>query len=87
VDQVSSESDEALALRFWNDWCRYCVPGREGVWITAFWEGEGRSTVYDFYTSPELHDRMQRLALAKSNEPDIAEKAFAVASVIEAAAR
>jgi len=84
MKQVSSASDEDLARRFWNDWCRGVVPGRERVWITAFWEGEGRSTAFNFYTSPELHGRMQKLALAKSTEPELAEKAFAVASVIEA---
>jgi hypothetical protein len=82
--QVSSASDEDLARRFWNDWCRNVVPGREDIWITAFWEGEGRSTAYNFYTSQDLHDRMQALALDRTTEPELAEKAFAVASVIEA---
>lgn len=83
MEQVSSASDEELARRFWNDWCRNVVPGREDVWITAFWEGEVQSTVYNFYTSRELLDRMQALALADTTEPDLAAKAFAVASVIE----
>ena len=83
VKQVSTAPDAALARRFWNDWCRYVVPGREDVWITAFWEGHGRSTAYNFYTSPDLHDRMLRLALGKLTEPELGEKAFAVASVIE----
>ena len=87
IRQVSSAPDEDLARRFWNDWCRNVVPGREAVWITAFWEGEGRSTAYNFYTSRNLHDRMQTLALDPTTEPELAEKAFAVASVIEASER
>jgi hypothetical protein len=40
--------------------------------------------VYDFYTSQALHDRMTAVALDDATDPELAAKAFAVASVIEA---
>ena len=83
IAQIESASDEQLAERFWNDWIRDRVPGREGIWITAFWDSPGNSTVFDFYTSKGLHDRMAALALSGSTESELAAKAFAVASVIE----
>jgi hypothetical protein len=82
--QIEAASDEELALRFWNDWVRDHAPGREGIWITAFWESSGNSEVYDFYTSQALHDRMTAVALDDATDPELAAKAFAVASVIEA---
>lgn len=83
LNQVAAASDARLARRFWNDWCR-CVPGRESIWITAFWEGADSTSVFGFYTSQLLHDRMTALALADNTEAELAAKAFAVASVIEA---
>jgi hypothetical protein len=83
LNQVAAASDARLARRFWNDWCRW-APGRESIWITAFWKGPDNATVFDFYSSRMLHDRMTALALADSTEADLAAKAFAVASVIEA---
>ena len=82
--QIGSAPDEELARRFWNDWCN-CLPGRESIfWITAFWESPDNSVMFDFYTSPAIHDRMTKLALSEQTQPDLAAKASAVASVIEA---
>lgn len=84
LGQLEAASDEELALRFWNDWVRDRAPGREDIWITAFWEGSENSTVFEFYTSKKLHNRMTALALDDRTDPQLASKAFAVASVIEA---
>lgn len=81
--QVAEVPDESLIERLWRDWCDV-IPGRERVWITAFWEGPDRGAVFGFYTSPELHTRMVTVALADDVDPVLAEKATAVASVIEA---
>jgi hypothetical protein len=84
LEQVASMPTPLLAQRFWHDWCAGCVPGREGVWITAFWEGSDPSTAFDFYTSPSLYDRMVSLGAAKDIDEELAAKASAVARVIEA---
>lgn len=86
LDQVALTPDETLAQRLWQDWCRGVVPGREGVWITAFWESPDNTTVFDFYTSQELYAKIVALALADDTEAELAAKASAVASVIEASA-
>ncbi len=80
IAQVSAYADDALANRFWNDWCR----GRPSIWVTAFWEDGQNSDAFAFYTSRALYDRMEALALAPDTPPELAEKAFAVASVIQA---
>jgi len=85
IDQVRLIDDATLAERFWNDWCHDHVPGREGIWVTAFWEGSANSTLFEFYASKELHVRMAKLALADGTEPSLSERAAAVASVIEKA--
>jgi len=84
LDQVVSNSDVILAQRFWNDWCNGVVPGRESIWITAFWDSPDKTTVFDFYTSTALYTRMVNLGFADDTEPEISTKALAVASVIEA---
>jgi hypothetical protein len=81
--QVAASPDTKLVERLWNDWCRNCIPGRESVWITAFWESPGNSKAFEFYTSKLLYDRFTELALDDRTEKRLAEKAFAVASVIE----
>ena len=86
LDQVALTPDATLAQRLWHDWCRGCVPGREGVWITTFWESPDNTTVFDFYTSHELYAKMEALALADDTEAELAARASAVASVIEASA-
>lgn len=83
LKQVASMPNAVLTQRLWRDWCAGCVPGRESVWITAFWEGSDNSTVFDFYTSPEISGRIQALAFADDTEAELAAKAMAVASVIE----
>ncbi len=85
LNQVSSTSDKVLVQRLWNDWCRGCIPGREDIWVTAFWEGRGNSGAHGFYTSKVLYDRIAALALADDTDADLAAKAAAVAMVIERA--
>lgn len=87
LDQVAATADVILAQRFWNDWCKGVVPGREAVWLTAFWDEPDKTTAFNFYTSDVLYRRMERLAFSDGTEPDVATKAFAVAGVIEASAR
>ncbi len=84
LEQVASVPSPVLAERFWKDWCQGRAPGCEGIWITAFWEGGANTEVFDFYTSKALFDRMETLAFAEDTDPELARKALAVASVIEA---
>ena len=78
-NQVAAHDDKTLATRFHNDWCL----GRPEIWITAFWEAPGNTKAFNFYTSRALYDRMEELAFDVSTEPALAEKALAVASVIQ----
>lgn len=78
--QVAAHSDEALVIRFYHDWCI----GGPDIWITAFWEASGNSEAFEFYTSRALHTRMEALAFNDATDPALAEKALAVAGVIEA---
>lgn len=84
LDQVAAQRSAVLAHRFWRDWCAGRVPGRESVWMTAFWESPARTEVFDFYTSRAMYRRLQQLAFADDTPPDLSEKALAVAAVIEA---
>ncbi|UWQ78410.1 hypothetical protein K3725_13975 [Leisingera sp. S132] len=79
--QVLDIPAETLAERLWRDWCI----GRPSIWITAFWDNGGNSAAFAFYTSPVLYWRMADLALDDRTRPEIAEKALAVAGVIEQA--
>jgi hypothetical protein len=83
LEQVAAVSDERLAMRLWRDWCGWPAPGNESIWITSFWENEGRTKAWSFYTSEGLYRRMEALALSDESNPALAEKALAVASVIE----
>ncbi|MFA3918002.1 hypothetical protein [Ruegeria hyattellae] len=83
LDQIAATPDATLVRRLWSDWCKGCRPGNESIWITAFWEHPGNITVYEFYTSTALYSRIEKLALAQDTAPELAEKAIAVASVIE----
>lgn len=83
IAQVHSVDDATLANRLWRDWCQHCVPGKEAIWITAFWDNPANSEIYDFYTSKSLRDRMATLGLAETTAPDLATRALAVAAVIE----
>jgi hypothetical protein len=38
TDQVEAAPSEKLAARLWNDWYAGCAPGRENIWVTAFWD-------------------------------------------------
>ncbi|MGH6613239.1 hypothetical protein [Sphingomonas sp.] len=85
LDQVLSARDEILAQRLWNDWCRYGQASGIGtIWVTAFWESPENSAAYEFYTSRGLHDRMEALALADDADAELAAKASAVATLIDA---
>ncbi|MES2453226.1 MAG: hypothetical protein V4610_21940 [Pseudomonadota bacterium] len=84
LDQVASAPNPALALRLWNDWCRWPAPGNESIWITTFWECPDNTAVFDFYTSRRLYDKMEALALDDDSDGELAAKASAVASIIEA---
>jgi len=81
--QVADAPDEVLARRLWHDWCN-CLPGRESVWISTFWESPGNSAAFEFYTSREMRGRMETLALSEGVTPELAAKASAVVDVIEA---
>lgn len=87
LDQVAAVGDAVLAECLWRDWCEGCAPGRESVWITAFWDTPDNSTVFDFYTSSALRNRMEALALGDRVDPQLAAKACAVVDVIEAERR
>lgn len=80
LDQVTSWSDEVLVNRFWHDWCK----GRPSIWITAFWDEEGQKTVRQYYSSPELTERIEAYALAADTPVGMAEKALDVAAVMRA---
>lgn len=77
--QVLDVPADALAEKLWRDWCI----GRPSIWITAFWDNGGNSDAFAFYTSPELYWRMADLAFDEQTPPELAEKALAVAGVIE----
>lgn len=83
LNQVASMPTPLLAERLWRDWCAGCVPGREGVWITAFWESPDNSRAFEFYTSSAMYERFASLALSDEADSDLAEKAMAVAAIIE----
>lgn len=85
LHQVASVSDKELALRLWHDWCSWCAPGNDRIWITAFWDEPDKSTIFEFYSSREIYRRMEALALSDA-DADLAAKASAVVSVIEASA-
>nr|WP_321252369.1 hypothetical protein [uncultured Ruegeria sp.] len=81
--QVADVADDKLVCRFWNDWCAGRVPGRKAIWITAFWPSPNNSKIFDFYTSKEMHQRFEKLAFADDTKAELAEKAIAVAGIIE----
>lgn len=82
-EQVLSYDAEVLAQKFWKDWCEGVRPGRESIWITAFWEDAGEAAALNFYTSEALRNKMETLAFADGVDPEIAAKALAVTEVIE----
>lgn len=84
LSQVAASADDVLIERLWRDWCEWVVPGREEVWMTAFWEEYDRSMVFDFYTSDELYAKAASLALSDGRDPRLRNKALSVAGVIEA---
>ncbi|WP_338548617.1 hypothetical protein [Roseovarius phycicola] len=77
--QVWEMPDEVLALRLWRDWC----VGKAAILVTAFWDKGRNTNAFNFYTSRKLYERMERLALNDTTPGDLAEKALAVASVIQ----
>lgn len=83
LEQVASMPTPLLAERFWRDWCADCVPGREDVWITAFWKSPDNSEVFEFYTCPSMYERFSSLAFSDDTDRELAAKATAVAGIIE----
>lgn len=83
VRQLDDMPTQILAERFWRDWCEGASPGREAVWVTAFWGDGANSATYDFYASRKLYDRLTAFGLAEDTPAELAEKALAVAMVIE----
>jgi hypothetical protein len=83
LNQVASMPTPLLAERLWSDWCAGCVPGREDVRITSFWESPDNSNVFEFYTSVAMRERFTSLALSDGADRELAERAFAVAAIIE----
>lgn len=79
-DQVLKLPPPILAERLWNDWCRFKPPG---VWVDAFWSKNQEAEVYSFYRSRELLQRMSDLAFDPQTPPELADKALAVAAVVE----
>lgn len=77
--QVASMPDAILIRRLWQDWC---ASGFESIWTTAFWERDDRTTVFSFYTSPELSERVEAVALDENTDPELAAAAMSVANVI-----
>ncbi len=83
IAQVVAMPDELLARRLWQDWFAFdCMT----IWITAFWEKTEAAAMLDFYTSPELYLRMEKLALCDLVSKETAEMASQVADVIRIAA-
>ncbi len=77
--QVWETPDDVLVRRLWSDWCT----AKPAIWTTAFWDNGRNSKAFEFYTSRQLYDRMERLALGETAPPDLAKKAFDIASVIQ----
>ena len=79
-EQVLNFSPHALAERLWKDWCRIPKPR---VSVSVFWEEEARREAKAFYRSKELFQKMSDLACDNQTPPELAERALAVANVIE----
>ncbi|KIC15802.1 hypothetical protein [Leisingera sp. ANG-Vp] len=79
-EQVLNCPSGDLAERFWKDWCQFPAPG---VWVGSFWERSQEPEVYAFYRSYELYQKIADLASKDQTPPELAEKALAVAAVIE----
>ncbi len=84
ISQVRSLPIEQLVECLWGDWCKWPMPGRGDIWLTSFWVESERATVFDFYTSQDLHARIEAVALSDNVTPELAARASAVVSVIEA---
>jgi hypothetical protein len=84
IGQLRSYPDEKIVECFWRDWCKLAAPGLERIWLTPFWDEAERATVFNFYRSQELCARMEAVALSDSVAAELAAKASAVVSVIEA---
>ena len=76
--QIAACPTDVLVRRFHHDWCT----GRPSIWVTAFWE-DAEAKVLSLYASDALHGRFLDLALDETTAQDLAEKALAVAQVIE----
>jgi hypothetical protein len=82
LSQVMSMADDQLVERLYQDWCG--TFGDYGtIDVTEFWKKPDKARVREFYTSEQLRQRLEMIALSDSVDAEIAAKASAVASVIE----
>jgi hypothetical protein len=82
LSQVMSMADDQLVERLYHDWCG--TFGDYGkIDITEFWEKPDKARVQEFYTSEQLRQRLEMIALSDSVDAEIAAKASAVVSVID----
>lgn len=82
LSQVMAMTDEQLLERLYQDWCG--TFGDYGkIDVTEFWEKPDKARVREIYTSEQLRQRLETIALSDSLDAGIAAKASAVVSVIE----
>ena len=81
LDRVKAWSDAELAAKLHHDWV--CAHGFGVIWITAFWESPLNSEAYAWYTSHRLYERFVEFGLNDETPSDIADKALAVADIIQ----
>jgi hypothetical protein len=82
LSQVMSMADVQLVERLYHDWCG--TFGDYGkIDVTEFWKKPDKARMREFYTSEQLRQRLETLALSDSVDAEIAAKASAVVSVIE----
>lgn len=82
LSQVMSMADDQLVQRLYKDWCG--TFGDYGtIDVTEFREKPDKARVQQFYTSKQLRQRLEMIALSDSVDAEIAAKASAVVSVID----
>ena len=83
LDLLWALDDDDLARALWGDLWPYQL--RDGMGMSAFWEGPQRDVAWAWYTAPALKERMLAYAAASPQPPHM-EAAFRIAAAIEAAA-
>lgn len=79
-EQVFAFPDTLLIKRLWRDWQGH---SQLNIWQTAFWNGP--SSMWSFYISDRLYERVSGIALAHETDPILASKAMDLATAIELA--